>query len=31
MAELFLLDPLFNGNSEIDQLNKIFKIMGTPS
>lgn len=31
MAELYLLDPLFNGNSEIDQLNKIFKIMGTPS
>jgi len=30
-AELLLLNPLFPGDSEIDQLYKIFQICGTPS
>jgi serine/threonine protein kinase len=30
MAELYLLKPLFPGQSEIDQLERIFKILGTP-
>ncbi len=30
LAELFLCEPLFQGRDEIDQLHKIFKIMGTP-
>jgi len=30
MAELYNLCPLFAGNNEVDQLNKIVKIMGTP-
>lgn len=30
MAELYLQQPLFNGNSEIDQLQKICKVLGTP-
>ena len=30
MAELYLLRPLFPGSSEIDQLDRIFKILGTP-
>ena len=31
MAELFLLNPLFPGSSEMDQLNKICSILGSPS
>ena len=31
MAELFLLGPLFPGNSESDQLFRIIKILGTPN
>ncbi|KAL6899360.1 hypothetical protein ACP4OV_006018 [Aristida adscensionis] len=31
MAELLLKEPLFNGKTEIDQLNKIFRILGTPN
>lgn len=30
-AELYLLSPLFSGNSSLDQLNKICSIMGTPT
>lgn len=30
MAELYLLKPLFPGQSEMDQLERIFKILGTP-
>ncbi|KAL4567084.1 hypothetical protein LXL04_022656 [Taraxacum kok-saghyz] len=30
-AEMVTRQPLFNGDSEIDQLLKIFKIMGTPT
>ena len=30
-AEMFKRKPLFQGDSEIDQLLKIFKILGTPS
>lgn len=30
-AELLLMKPLFPGKSEIDQLNRIFKDLGTPS
>jgi serine/threonine protein kinase len=30
MAELYLLRPLFPGSSELDQIDKIFKILGTP-
>ena len=30
MAELYLLRPLFPGSSEVDQLDRIFKILGTP-
>src|SRR3990167_2855518 len=30
MAELYLLAPLFAGENEIDQLNKIITILGTP-
>nr|WNT93104.1 CDKG1-2 protein [Phyllostachys edulis] len=31
MAELLSKEPLFNGKTEIDQLNKIFRILGTPN
>ncbi|KAG8071342.1 hypothetical protein GUJ93_ZPchr0006g46377 [Zizania palustris] len=31
MAELLSKGPLFNGKSEIDQLDKIFKTLGTPN
>ncbi|KAL9164725.1 hypothetical protein ABFS82_06G122800 [Erythranthe guttata] len=31
MAELLLKRPLFNGTSEINQLHKIFRILGTPN
>ncbi|XWS51372.1 hypothetical protein CRYUN_Cryun12cG0171300 [Craigia yunnanensis] len=31
MAELLAKEPLFKGTSEIDQLRKIFDILGTPS
>ncbi|KAH9610576.1 hypothetical protein KSS87_003336 [Heliosperma pusillum] len=31
MAELLSKDPLFNGKTEFDQLDKIFKILGTPN
>ena len=31
LAEFALGEPLFNGDSEIDQLFKIFKFTGTPS
>ncbi len=30
MAELYLMGPLLNGSSEIDQLNKICSVLGTP-
>jgi len=30
MAELYLLRPLFPGSSELDQIDKIFKVLGTP-
>ena len=30
MAELYLQHPLFPGTSEIDQIDKIFKVLGTP-
>ena len=30
MAELYTFCPLFPGNNEIDQMNKIVKILGTP-
>lgn len=30
LGELFLTEPLFQGNDEIDQLHKIFKLLGTP-
>ena len=31
MAELYLLRPLFPGNSEIDQMFKICSVLGTPT
>uniref|UniRef100_A0A0C9RYV4 cyclin-dependent kinase n=1 Tax=Wollemia nobilis TaxID=56998 RepID=A0A0C9RYV4_9CONI len=31
MAELLAKEPLFNGKSEIDQLDKMFKTLGTPN
>ncbi|KAL8520117.1 hypothetical protein ACS0TY_010878 [Phlomoides rotata] len=31
MAELLSKEPLFNGKSEVEQLGKIFKILGTPN
>jgi len=31
MAELYMLAPLFNGSSEMDQLYKICSILGTPT
>lgn len=31
MAELYLKRPLFMGDSEIDQLFKIFRVYGTPT
>lgn len=31
MAELYLMSPLFSGGSEIDQLNKICSVLGTPN
>ncbi|VFQ69912.1 unnamed protein product [Cuscuta campestris] len=31
MAELLSKEPLFNGKSEIEQLDKIYKILGTPN
>lgn len=30
MTELYTLVPLFAGANEVDQLNKIVKILGTP-
>ncbi|CAF1568214.1 unnamed protein product, partial [Adineta steineri] len=30
MAELILLSPIFRGTDDVDQLNKIFDIIGTP-
>lgn len=30
MAELYTLTPLFAGSNEVDQLNKIVKVLGTP-
>jgi hypothetical protein len=30
MAQLILLRPVFPGKDHIDQLNKIFEILGTP-
>ena len=30
MAELYTLVPLFAGANEVDQMNKIVKILGTP-
>lgn len=31
MAELLLNQPLFNGNNEIKQIDKIFRMLGTPN
>lgn len=31
MAELYLMKPLFNGSSDVDQLSKITSVFGTPS
>lgn len=31
LAELYLKRPIFRGDTEIDQLSKIFGIMGTPN
>jgi protein kinase len=31
MAELYSLNPLFSGSSELDQLYKIMGVMGTPA
>ena len=31
MAELYKLEPIFPGESEFDQINQIFKILGTPT
>jgi serine/threonine protein kinase len=31
MAELYLLNPLFPGSSEIDQLNKLCSLLGSPN
>ncbi|XP_075494977.1 cyclin-dependent kinase G-2 [Primulina tabacum] len=31
MAELLSKEPLFNGKTEVEQLDKIFKILGTPN
>ena len=30
MAELYMLSPIFSGNNELDQLNKVIAILGTP-
>ena len=30
MAEMILLRPIFPGSDHVDQLNKIFDILGTP-
>jgi len=30
-GELLLMEPLFPGKSEVDELNRIFKLLGTPS
>jgi len=30
MAELYLLKPLFPGDSEVDQIYKICSVLGTP-
>jgi cell division cycle 2-like protein len=30
-AELLTMEPLFTGKSEVDQLNRIFKMLGTPN
>lgn len=30
MAELILLTPIFKGTDHIDQLNKMFDVIGTP-
>jgi serine/threonine protein kinase len=30
MAELYMQSPLFAGTNELEQLNKIVKILGTP-
>lgn len=30
IAEMYLMKPLFLGNSEIDQINKITSVLGTP-
>jgi len=31
MAEMYQRDPLFIGDSEIDQIHKIFQVLGTPN
>ena len=31
IAELYLLNPLFSGSSELDQMHKICSVLGTPS
>jgi len=31
LGELLLMEPLFPGKSEVDELNRIFKLLGTPS
>jgi hypothetical protein len=30
MAELYTFNPLFAGSAEVDQLNKIVQVLGTP-
>lgn len=30
MAEMYLMRPLFPGTSELDQIDRIFKVLGTP-
>ena len=31
MAELLGRDPLFQGKSEIDQIDRVFRLLGTPN
>merc|ERR1719319_756211 len=31
LGELLMMEPLFPGKSEVDELNKIFKLLGTPT
>ena len=31
MAELYMMNPIFAGTSQIDQINKICSVLGTPT